>query len=131
MNILSLRFALLASAISAIAPSALAQESVPGESENDILVTGSREANASINGLVVDPILLPQNVRILGSSLIEETGFTDLSQLFDLAGGMARQNSFGGAWAAYAIRGFSGDINQGPDLLLNRFNANPLRSYDG
>lgn len=124
MNIFSLRFALLASAISAIAPSALAQQPAPGESENNILVTGSREANASINGLVVDPILLPQNVRILDSTLIDEAGFTDLSQMFDLAGGMARQNSFGGAWDAYAIRGFSGDINQGPDLLLNRFNAN-------
>ena len=124
MNIFSLRFALLASAVSVIAPSALAQQPAPDDSETNILVTGSREANASINGLVVDPLLLPQNVRILGSNLIEEAGFTDLSQMFDLAGGMARQNSFGGAWDAYAIRGFSGDINQGPDLLLNRFNAN-------
>ena len=124
MNIFSLRFALLASAISVITPSALAQQPAPDDSETNILVTGSREANASINGLVVDPLLLPQNARILGSNLIEEAGFTDLSQMFDLAGGMARQNSFGGAWDAYAIRGFSGDINQGPDLLLNRFNAN-------
>lgn len=90
----------------------------------DIVITGSRRANASINGLEVDPLLLPQNVRLLDEQLIERTGFTDLSQLFDLAGGMARQNSFGGAWDAYAIRGFSGDINQGPDLLVNRFSAN-------
>lgn len=90
----------------------------------DIVVTGSRQANASINGLDVDPLLLPQNVRLLDDTLIDRTGFTDLSQLFDLAGGMARQNSFGGAWDAYAIRGFSGDINQGPDLLVNRFSAN-------
>ena len=85
MNIFSLRFALLASAISVIAPSALAQQPAPDDSETNILVTGSREANASINGLVVDPLLLPQNVRILGSNLIEEAGFTDLSQMFDLA----------------------------------------------
>ncbi|MEK7343614.1 MAG: TonB-dependent siderophore receptor [Pseudomonadota bacterium] len=94
------------------------------EPAEQIVVTGSREANASINGLVVDPLLLPQNVRLLDDQLIERTGFTDLSQLFDLAGGMARQNSFGGAWDAYAIRGFSGDINQGPDLLVNRFTSN-------
>lgn len=92
--------------------------------EEQIVVTGSRAANASVNGLSVDPILLPQNVRILDDKLIERAGFTDLSQLFDLAGGMTRQNSFGGAWDAYAIRGFSGDINQGPDLLVNRFTAN-------
>lgn len=98
------------------------------ENERDereqIVVTGARAANASINGLSVDPILLPQNVRLLGGQLISQAGFTDLSQLFDLAGGMSRQNSFGGAWDSYAIRGFSGDVNQGPDLLVNRFTAN-------
>ena len=99
---------------------ALAEEA----EDSAIIVTGSREANASINGLKVDPLRLPQNVRVLDDELIERTGVTDLSQLFDLAGGMARQNSFGGVWDAYAIRGFSGDINQGPDLLVNRFTAN-------
>lgn len=104
---------------------ALAQEpETDAREEAQIVVTGSREANASINGLVVDPLLLPQNVRVLDAELIERTAATDLSQLFDLAGGMSRQNSFGGAWDAYAIRGFSGDINQGPDLLVNRFSSN-------
>jgi iron complex outermembrane receptor protein len=104
---------------------ALAEEAAEAESEGTaIVVTGSRAANASVNGLSVDPLLLPQNVRLLDDELIDRAGFSDLSQLFDLAGGMARQNSFGGAWDAYAIRGFSGDINQGPDLLINRFTAN-------
>ena len=94
------------------------------DDQGSIVITGSRQANASINGLDVDPLLLPQNVRLLDNKLIEQAGFTDLSQLFDLAGGMARQNSFGGAWDAYAIRGFTGDINQGPDLLVNRFTSN-------
>jgi iron complex outermembrane receptor protein len=104
-------------------PAAALAESVEADDEM-IVVTGSREANAAINGLSIDPLLLPQNVRLLDDELIGRTGFTDLSQLFDLAGGVARQNSFGGAWDAYAIRGFSGDINQGPDLLVNRFTAN-------
>ena len=90
----------------------------------DVVVTGSRTASASINGLNVDPVRLPQNVRLLDDQLVDHAGFTDLSQLFDLAGGLSRQNSFGGAWDAYAIRGFSGDINQGPDLLVNRFVSN-------
>ncbi|MHA6723187.1 TonB-dependent siderophore receptor [Sphingomonas sp. RS2018] len=98
--------------------------STEASASDEIFVTGARAASASINGLVVDPLLLPQNVRLLDDALISDAGFTDLSQLFDLAGGMARQNSFGGAWEAYAIRGFSGDINQGPDLLVNRFTAN-------
>lgn len=91
---------------------------------DEVVVTGSREANASINGLQIDPLQLPQSVRLLDEELVARTGITDLSQLFDFAGGMARQNSFGGAWDAYAVRGFSGDINQGPDLLVNRFTAN-------
>ncbi len=89
------------------APRVISPTVVPDEQGDDILVTGSRRANASINGLDVAPLLLPQNVRILGDELVEQTGFTDLSQMFDLAGGMSRQNSFGGAWDAYAIRGFS------------------------
>jgi len=89
----------------------------------DVTVT-ARRANTSINGLDVDPLRLPQSVRVLDRELIDQTGLANLSDLFDLAGGMARQNSFGGAWDAYAIRGFSGDINQGPDLLVNRFTAN-------
>lgn len=89
----------------------------------DLIVT-ARRANASINGLDVDPLRLPQSVRVLDRDLIDQAGLANLSDLFDLAGGMARQNSFGGAWDAYAIRGFSGDINQGPDLLVNRFTAN-------
>lgn len=104
---------------------AWAQEREDAEQSGEaIVVTGARAANASINGLSVDPILLPQNVRVLDAELIDRAGFTDLSQLYDLSGGMARQNSFGGAWDAYSIRGFSGDINQGPDLLINRFTAN-------
>lgn len=89
-----------------------------------VVVTGSRAASASINGMDVDTLRLPQSVRVLDDALIVQTGIANLSDLFDFAGGMARQNSFGGAWDAYAIRGFSGDINQGPDLLVNRFTAN-------
>lgn len=89
-----------------------------------VVITGSRAASASINGLDVETLRLPQSVRVLDDALIQQTGIANLSDLFDYAGGMARQNSFGGAWDAYAIRGFSGDINQGPDLLVNRFTAN-------
>ncbi|HYC95971.1 MAG TPA: TonB-dependent receptor, partial [Sphingomicrobium sp.] len=123
------RFACRALAALGTSLMSAAHAQTPTEAEeekaaSDIVVTGSRQASASINGLSIDPMLLPQNVRLLDDQLIDRAGFTDLSQLFDLAGGMSRQNSFGGAWDAYAIRGFSGDINQGPDLLVNRFTAN-------
>lgn len=115
---------LLASSPVALARPALAAEAADAADVEGLIVKGSRQAAASINGLRVDTLKLPQSVRVLDDALIVNTGITNLSDLFDYAGGMARQNSFGGAWDAYAIRGFSGDINQGPDLLVNRFAAN-------
>lgn len=115
--------ALLASASSFATASAASVEERSTDVEA-VVVTGSRAASASINGMDIEPLKLPQSVRVLDEALIVNTGIANLSDIFDYAGGMARQNSFGGAWDAYAIRGFSGDINQGPDLLVNRFTAN-------
>ena len=123
MTTKALLFALCAGASQfAFADLAVAQDKA--DEVESVVVTGSRAASASINGVIIDPMRLPQSVRVLDEALIVDTGVTNLSDLFDFAGGMARQNSFGGAWDAYAIRGFSGDINQGPDLLVNRFTAN-------
>lgn len=119
----ALLFALCAS-VSQLAFCDLAAAQTRDDEVEGVVITGSRAASASINGVVIDPLRLPQSVRVLDETLIADTGITNLSDIFDLAGGMARQNSFGGAWDAYAIRGFSGDINQGPDLLVNRFTAN-------
>lgn len=113
----------LLAGVSALSWAGVAQADEAADVEA-VVVTGSRAASASINGLDVDTLRLPQSVRVLDDALIVQTGIANLSDLFDYAGGMARQNSFGGAWDAYAIRGFSGDINQGPDLLVNRFTAN-------
>ena len=94
---------------------------------SDIVVTG-RLANASISGLDVNPILLPQNVRLIDRQTIEALGATRIDDVLDLSGSVARQNNFGNLWDNYAIRGFSGDINGGPDLLINRFTSN--RGYN-
>jgi iron complex outermembrane receptor protein len=115
--------ALLAGTSAVAAASAACAQAGPSDVEA-VVVTGSRAASASINGMDIEPLKLPQSVRVLDQALIVNTGIANLSDIFDYAGGMARQNSFGGAWDAYAIRGFSGDINQGPDLLVNRFTAN-------
>jgi len=125
MSFMDFRIALLAgcAAVGLSTTAAAGDVEVDDTRVEDVTVT-ARRANASINGLDVSPLKLPQSVRVLDRELIDQTGVANLSDLFDLAGGMARQNSFGGAWDAYAIRGFSGDINQGPDLLVNRFTAN-------
>ena len=122
MGLMDFRVALLAGCAAVGVATGAAAKDDDTVVEN-VMVT-ARRANASINGLDVTPLRLPQSVRVLDRELIDQTGAANLADLFDLAGGMARQNSFGGAWDAYAIRGFSGDINQGPDLLVNRFTAN-------
>lgn len=128
------RTALAAAMLWAAAGNARAQtvadQPVPTEASEDseeIVITG-RRANASINGIAIDPIRLPQNVRVLDRQLIDNIGAIRIDTLLDLAGSVARQNDFGGLWDDYAIRGFSGDINGGPDLLINRFTSN--RGYN-
>ncbi|WGM45915.1 Metal-pseudopaline receptor CntO [Brevundimonas sp. NIBR10] len=93
-------------------------------SQLDEVVVTARRAAASINGVSIEPLRLPQNTRVLDAGLIEDLGATRLDDLIDLSGSLSRQNSFGGLWDNYAIRGFSGDVNGGPDLLINRFNSN-------
>jgi len=118
--------ALLAGCASILTTQANAQTApdTTTETQVDEMVVTARRANASINGINVEPLRLPQNVRVLDARLIESLGSSRLDDLIDLSGSVSRQNGFGGLWDNYAIRGFSGDINGGPDLLINRFNAN-------
>lgn len=67
---------------------------------------------------------VPQSVRVLPRALLDDIGATRLDQTFDYASGVARQNSFGGLWDNYAIRGFSGNENTGAAYLVNGFTAN-------
>jgi iron complex outermembrane receptor protein len=66
----------------------------------------------------------PQSVRILPPQLLEDTNATRLDDTFDYVSGVARQNNFGGVWDNFAIRGFTGHEDTGPDFLRNGFAAN-------
>jgi len=128
MKTINLRAGLLAGgalllAAGVTAPTATRAQSGDTEAVDAIVVTG-RLANASISGIDIAPLRLPQNVRALDVGLIQDLAAARIDDLLDLSGSVARQNNFGGLWDNYAIRGFSGDINGGPDLLINRFNAN-------
>ncbi|WP_010545467.1 TonB-dependent receptor [Sphingomonas elodea] len=96
-------------------------QDAPGQ--EDIIVT-ARTANASILGAEVLPFAYPQSVRVLDRELLDAVNPTRLGDLFDLAGGVTRQNDFGGLWDKVAIRGFAGDENAGPDIRINRFSGN-------
>ncbi|MCT8003643.1 TonB-dependent siderophore receptor [Sphingomonas sanguinis] len=94
------------------------------EDRGDVVVIGLRDANASITGTDTPPTRYPQSLRVIDRSLIDRVGATRLDDTIDLAGGVARQNDFGGLWDKYSIRGFAGNENSGPDILINRFNSN-------
>ncbi|WP_157268997.1 TonB-dependent siderophore receptor [Azohydromonas aeria] len=67
---------------------------------------------------------LPQSVRVITRQAIDDLGATRLDDVLDYVGGVSRQNSFGGLWDNFAIRGLQGDPNTGMATLLNGFAAN-------
>lgn len=72
---------------------------------------------------------LPQSVRTLSADLLADVGVTKLEDALDFASGIAKQNSFGGLWDSFAIRGFAGDENVPSGYLVNGFNAG--RGFSG
>jgi iron complex outermembrane recepter protein len=72
---------------------------------------------------------LPQSVQVLPAEIIDTVGATKLDTVLDLASGVARQNTFGGLWDSFAIRGFAGDENTPSGYLVNGFNAG--RGFSG
>jgi iron complex outermembrane receptor protein len=72
---------------------------------------------------------LPQQIQVLDSDLLSNVGATDLQSALDFAGGVARQNNFGGLWESFAIRGFAGDENLPSGYLINGFSGG--RGFSG
>ena len=67
---------------------------------------------------------LPQAVRVMARQSLDDLGAVRLDDALDFAGGVSRQNNFGGMWDNIAIRGLAGDINSGMALLQNGFAGN-------
>ncbi|GGB92984.1 TonB-dependent receptor [Novosphingobium endophyticum] len=117
----SLSASLLAMGAVIAAQPAVAEE---GDEGAAIVVTALRDSSASITGTGTDLQRYPQSVRVIDEAALDRIGATRLDNVIDLAGGVARQNDFGGLWDKYSIRGFAGDENSGPDILINRFGSN-------
>ncbi|AOT07653.1 TonB-dependent siderophore receptor [Pseudoalteromonas luteoviolacea] len=71
----------------------------------------------------------PESIFEFDAKLIENTGLTDLTDVLDMSASVSRQNSLGGLWDSYAIRGFFGDENVPSNYLVNGFNAG--RGFSG
>lgn len=72
---------------------------------------------------------LPQAVQVITGELLQQIGAVKMNDALDIATGVARQNSFGGLWDGFAIRGFAGDINTPSGYLVNGFNG--ARGFGG
>jgi iron complex outermembrane receptor protein len=72
---------------------------------------------------------LPQQVQTISGEMLEQLGKVDFQDALDMAGGLARQNTFGGLWDSFAIRGFAGDENLPSGYLINGFSGG--RGYSG
>ncbi|WP_288130404.1 TonB-dependent siderophore receptor [Microbulbifer sp.] len=72
---------------------------------------------------------LPQQTQVLSGDTLAELGAVELQDALDIAGGVARQNNFGGLWDSFAIRGFAGDENLPSGYLVNGFSGG--RGFSG
>lgn len=115
---------LLGTVLTCAAPAvARAEPQEAPEPSTDVVVT-ARRASASILGSETPLVVYPQSVRVLDQEALRALNVQRLQDALDQAGGVSRQNDFGGLWDKYAIRGFAGDENAGPDILINRFGSN-------
>jgi len=87
--------------------------------EAEIVVDGVRPAYRGD----FDQLEIPQSDQVIDEELIRNANALDLNSALDLSASVARQNNFGGLWNAFAVRGFSGDINLPSGFLVNGFNA--------
>lgn len=66
---------------------------------------------------------LPQAVSVITAGTLQELGVIRINDALDIAPGIARQNTFGGVWDSFAVRGFAGDINVPSGYLVNGYNS--------
>jgi len=105
--------------------SAVAQESSNAPRLNEVVVQGQKQPYRGDVPLES----LPQQVQLISGDMLDQLGKVNFQNALDMAGGVARQNSFGGLWDSFAIRGFAGDENLPSGYLINGFSGG--RGYSG
>lgn len=71
----------------------------------------------------------PQAVNQVSDEFLESLGVNDFQSALSFTSSIVSQNSFGGLWDSFAIRGFAGDENLPSGYLINGFNAG--RGFSG
>lgn len=84
-----------------------------------ITVTGVRQAYRGNFGVSE----IPQSIAEIDAATLEQNGIQRLTDALDLNASVVRQNTLGGLWDSFAIRGFAGDENMPSGYLVNGFNG--------
>ena len=87
--------------------------------ETEITVSGIRQAYRGD----FDQKEIPQAIATIDAKQLEDNNILRLTDALDLNASVARQNTLGGLWDAFAIRGFAGDENLPSGYLVNGFNG--------
>ncbi|MFD1789843.1 TonB-dependent siderophore receptor [Sphingomonas floccifaciens] len=72
---------------------------------------------------------IPQAITTIDEAVIEQNAILRLTDALDLNASVVRQNTLGGLWDSFAVRGFAGDENLPSGYLVNGFNAG--RGFSG
>ncbi|WP_033923451.1 TonB-dependent siderophore receptor [Sphingomonas sp. 37zxx] len=89
------------------------------EERGDIFITGVRQAYRGDFTLKE----IPQSVAVIDGKTLQEANILRLTDALDLNASVARQNTLGGLWDGFAVRGFAGDENLPTGYLVNGFNG--------
>jgi len=116
----------LAVALSCSAAWAQPDGDVPAESDRDeITITGVRQSYRG-NIAVRET---PQAITTIDEAVLRDNNIVRLTDALDLNASVVRQNTLGGLWDSFAVRGFAGDENLPSGYLVNGFNAG--RGFSG
>ncbi len=85
----------------------------------EVVVVGVRQAYRGNFALTE----IPQSIDVIEAGTLEQNGIIRLNDALDLDASVARQNTLGGLWDSFAIRGFAGDENIPTGYLVNGFNG--------
>lgn len=119
---LPLAFAL---SLSLLPISAAAAEDEPPADHDDVTVEGVRQPYRGDFALRE----IPQAITTIDAGTLQENNILRLTDALDLNASVARQNTLGGLWDSFAVRGFAGDENLPSGYLVNGFNAG--RGFSG
>lgn len=109
----------------ALLPVPAAAEEEPPADHDEVTVEGVRQpyrGNFKLREI-------PQAITTIDAGTLQENNILRLTDALDLNASVVRQNTLGGLWDSFAVRGFAGDENLPSGYLVNGFNAG--RGFSG